>query len=630
MTAEKKQIHWEKHPHLYGGVIIFLAWFLLHVFTISWELPHTMPPETDGISPDTSLNARAMMAKETFKYPPLQYLTVDWLTPRIAEKGMTPEQILEHRSARLETMRWITASQELLTAFLILFFAVGILSLPLLPSLCAALSFLLLPLSLFYSQTTNMDMPCTFWFFASVTCAAFAESFAERKRFYLPLSLATGILIGCAFCTKDQLYAAYLLPAAAFAIWKFRQHGKIAQTLLPFLLWFAGFLISTASIYLLIGKETFLPHFKWITGSGSDASYAMVADSVSGHLRLLLLQLQDTGTALDWPLLLFFPLMIILFAGKPSALRENKAILPLAAFTLLTVFSIHLFFCQAVRYTYPRYLVPVLPFFCLLAALLWHQGLSRKAVRYTFPALLFLQCAIAVQFLCGLNHTPRSQLVRLIENDRESLSQIRMNTVSAAVGARYILNEDGSMHPKKKIQPWGAQLGLSRFGIYDIMPDDISIFMVAPALLVSESPAEILQDSGFQLRQTFHFPSPLIPTLYRHDAHPLFLYAAAQRPAVRDSLADFRKESLEMQMIKLAYLVSRKPPLSNQKLAEIGRALAAFHPPDTANYDLPHFVHLFLYFAYRAAGRGKDAEMLRDYLRRAFPQESLPPQMKQA
>ena len=100
----------EKHPYLYGGVIIFLVWLLLHVFTISWELPHTMPPETDGISPDTSLNARAMMAKETFKYPPLQYLTVDWLTPRIAEKGMTSAQILEHRSARLETMRWITAS----------------------------------------------------------------------------------------------------------------------------------------------------------------------------------------------------------------------------------------------------------------------------------------------------------------------------------------------------------------------------------------------------------------------------------------------------------------------------------------------------------------------------------------
>lgn len=234
-----------------------------------------MPPETDGISPDTSLNARAMMAKETFKYPPLQYLTVDWLTPRIAEKGMTPAQILEHRSARLEAMRWITASQELLTAFLVLFFALRILLLPLLPSLCAALSFLLLPLSLFYSQTTNMDMPCAFWFFASITCAVYAEYFAERKKIYLPLSLMTGILIGCAFCTKDQLYAAYLLPAAAFAVWKLRRHKQVVPALMPFFPWLAGFLISTASIYLLIGKETFLPHFKWITGTGSDASYAM-------------------------------------------------------------------------------------------------------------------------------------------------------------------------------------------------------------------------------------------------------------------------------------------------------------------------------------------------------------------
>lgn len=618
----------EKHPYLYGGVIIFLVWLLLHVFTISWELPHTMPPETDGISPDTSLNARAMMAKETFKYPPLQYLTVDWLTPRIAEKGMTSAQILEHRSARLETMRWITASQELLTAFLVLFFALRILLLPLLPSLCAALSFLLLPLSLFYSQTTNMDMPCAFWFFASITCAVYAEYFAERKKIYLPLSLMTGILIGCAFCTKDQLYAAYLLPAAAFAVWKLRRHKQVLPALMPFFPWLAGFLISTASIYLLIGKETFLPHFKWITGSGSDASYAMVSDTVSGHCRLFLLQFQDIGTALDWSLLLFFLLSILLLIRKPSALKENKTILPLSVFTLLTVFSIHLFFCQVVRYTYPRYLVPVLPFFCLLAALLWHQGFSRKAVRYTFPALLPVQCAIAVQFLYGLNHTPRTQLVRLIENDRDSLSQIRMNTVSAAVGARYILHKDGSMHPKKKIQPWGAQLGLNRFGIYDIMPDDISIFMVAPALLVSESPGKKLEDSGFQLRQMFRLPPPLIPTLYRHDAHPLFLYAAAPRPTADDPLADFRKEPLEMQMIKLAYLVSRKPPLSNQKLAEIGRALAAFHAPDTEHYDLPYFVHLFLHFAYHAAGRGKDAETLRNYLRQAFPQESPPPQLK--
>ena len=83
-----------------------------------------------------------------------------------------------------------------------------------------------------------------------------------------------------------------------------------------------------------------------------------------------------------------------------------------------------------------------------------------------------------------------------------------------------------------------------------------------------------------------------------------------------------------MQMIKLAYLVSRKPPLSNQKLAEIGRALAAFNAPDTEHYDLPYFVHLFLHFAYHAAGRGKDAETLRNYLRQAFPQESPPPQLK--
>ena len=314
----------EKHPYLYGGILIFLVWFLLHVFTISWELPHTMPPETDGISPDTSLNARAMMAKETFKYPPLQYLTVDWLTPRIAEKGMTSAQILEHRSARLETMRWITASQELLTAFLVLFFALRILLLPLLPSLCAALSFLLLPLSLFYSQTTNMDMPCAFWFFASITCAVYAEYFAERKKIYLPLSLMTGILIGCAFCTKDQLYAAYLLPAAAFAVWKLRRHKQVVPALMPFFPWLAGFLISTASIYLLIGKETFLPHFKWITGSGSDASYAMVSDTVSGHCRLFLLQFQDIGTALDWPLLLFFLLSILLLIRKPSALKVKR------------------------------------------------------------------------------------------------------------------------------------------------------------------------------------------------------------------------------------------------------------------------------------------------------------------
>ena len=610
-----------KRPFLSGGIALFCCWLLLHLFSITWELPHTMPPEPDGISPKTSLDARSMMAAETFKYPPLQYLIVDTLTPDIDEKGMNQEEILENRSRRLTQMRWITASMEYLTALLLLFFSLKILNLALFPAFGGALAFLLFPPVLYYSQTTNMDIPYTFWFFASVTSAVFAERFHADKRKYILLSLLTGLLIACAFCSKDQIYASYLLPAAGFAFWRFLRYWKWSAVLLPFLLWLAAFLIGCALIYSAIGFDTFLPHVKWIVGEGS-APYAEVGNTLAGRLRLLPIQLADLGTVLDFPFLLFLLFSVVFLLSQKKRLTEDRPLLLLTAALFLFLLSYHLFFCQVVRYTYPRFLLPVLPFSALLAAYLGQKGTENRILRWAFLLFLLFQAAVAVQFLYLMTHTPRARLTAELEESR-IYTQVRMNTASARIGARYVMRENGSLHPKKKIQPWGAQLGLNRFGVYDIMPDDISIYMASPALVVSEASSPELEQFGFRPKQTYGRLPLFLPTLYTQDVNTLYLHAAETPPESGDPLAAFRREDLETQIIKLAYLVGKKPPLSNTKLAEIGRALAPFREPDSENYDLPYYAFVFLHFAYRAADRQEDAARLRAYTAKMFP--GLPP-----
>ena len=372
--------HAAQMPFLRGAAALFLCWLLLHIFTISWELPHTMPPEPDGISPKTSLNARGMMAVETFKYPPLQYLLVDALTPDISEKDMTLEQILENRTLRLKQIRWLTAVMEYLTALLILLFSLKILNLSPFPAFGAALSFLLLPPVLYYSQTTNMDIPYTFWFFASLTSAAFAERAPDNKKAYAALSLLTGFLIACAFCTKDQVYALYLLPAAAFAVWRFRRFRKWSAVLLPFLLWLCAFLPGTVLFYLCIGKDTFLPHLKWITGEGS-IPYAIVSNTLAGRCRLIPIQLADLGSVLDLPLLLYFLAAALLLFPQRKLLLKDKTCVFLVLATALVTLSLHLFLCQVVRYTYLRFLLPLLPFYTMLAACLLQKSAENRMMR---------------------------------------------------------------------------------------------------------------------------------------------------------------------------------------------------------------------------------------------------------
>ena len=612
-----------KTPFRCGAAALFCCWLLLHIFTINWELPHTMSPEVDGISPQTSLSARNLMAGDTFKYPPLQYLIVDALTPDISEKEMTQEQILENRTLRLQQMRWITAVMEYLTALLILLFSLKILNLSPFPAFGAALSFLLLPPVLYYSQTTNMDIPSAFWFFASITSAAFAERAEGNKKTYAALSLLTGFLIACAFCTKDQVYALYLLPAAGFAVWRFLRFRTWSAVLLPLFLWLCAFLAGTAAIYLCIGKDTFLPHIKWILGDGSESSlYAFVENTFAGRFRLVLLQLSDLGAGLDIPLLLYFLTAAILLYPQWKTLQKDKTLLFLILTAVLGTLSLHLCFCQVVRYTYPRYLLPLLPFCTMLAGCLRDKGGESRILRYAFALLLVWQTAVAADFLHGMVNTPRSRLSAELEESR-IYANVRVNTTSARIGNRYWLKKNAAQQAKKCVRPWGAQLGLTRFGIYDIMPDDISIYMVSPALLIAESPSPGLERLGYCLKQVYAPFPKFLPTLYRQEMNTLYLYAAEAPAAGTDPLASFRKENLETQIIKLTYLVACRAPLDNMKLARIGEALAPFREPDSVHYELPYFAFLFLHRAYQAAGRMQDASRLRIYVGKVFP--NLPP-----
>ena len=90
-------------------LFITLFWWTLVFFTISWDLPGTHTPETDGITSKLNLSAREMMRADTYKYPPLQYLIADAFTANIPENILSQNELEQKRTQRIIAYRTISA-----------------------------------------------------------------------------------------------------------------------------------------------------------------------------------------------------------------------------------------------------------------------------------------------------------------------------------------------------------------------------------------------------------------------------------------------------------------------------------------------------------------------------------------
>lgn len=607
----------QKNRFLYFLLFLLFFWSVFTFFTISWDLPSKFTPETDGITPKLDLSAKEMMKNDTYKYPPLQYLIADFVTKNIPEQNLDKNTLEAKRSERILYYRIISSFMGLGSTILLFLAGIIFLKLPPIYSLAGSCFFLTLSPALFYSQSSNMDMPATFWFLASIFFAVLAEYFySGKKRKYIFTHLLASLCCACAFCTKDQVYSLYILPSLFLLFLKWKKEKNIQKIFYLCFLWGTTFLFTTLFIYFLIGFEVFLPHFTWITSEGS-TPYAAAGQGAFERLKLLFLSLRDLGKAMDTALLLLFTVSAFgLLLKRKEYIKEEK-IYSIASLVLCILFSQFLFFCQVVRYSQVRYFLPVLPFLILFSFYIfyriWQDSPYKKNAQYFLFFLIFLQILTGAAFLHSLVNSPLAQLKRELEAS-SIYKEVPIYTALARSGERYLQKMDGTIEKRKCIRSWGTFTGLEKYGIKDLFPDDLSLFLLPAQLIITKEKSPFLESDSFVMAKQYAPKKKILPSLYDEEKKEEYIiYSRTGNSEKKDPLSDFKKKSLEEQIIKLAYLLTFHTNFSSNQMKTIGAALASFRQPDSKTFLIPSYIYGFLMDAYRLAGRRKDAENCRRF-----------------
>jgi hypothetical protein len=229
------------------------------------------------------------------------------------------------------------------------------------PALFAALIVIFCFPFIYYSHTSNVDIPYLFWF--TLGFYFYVRLLAESRT---PHYLLLGMCLALAVATKDQAYG--LLPFLPLALLWFRlgEQQRSGQTLqlgqrLARLPWRqlglagAAFAITyVLAANLLINWHGFVRHLRYITDAGS-SPYQEFTNTVAGHLGLL--SKTVTLLARSWGIPVFTVCSVGLLWGL---VRFRRVSLALLAPTL----SYYLFFIAMILYVYPRF---VLPFVLILA-----------------------------------------------------------------------------------------------------------------------------------------------------------------------------------------------------------------------------------------------------------------------
>jgi hypothetical protein len=208
---------------------------------------------------------------------------------------------------------------------------------------------------IYYSHTSNVDIPYLFWF--TLGLFFYVRLLQEtRPSDYLLL----GICMALAVATKDQAYG--LLPfLPLFLIWFRRQGGQGPgrrsgpRGMLASPPWrqMGLALVAFAVTYALAANlpnnwQGYMRHAEYITGAGP-AFYQEFTNTVSGHMGLL----GKTLSLLAWSLNI--PLFIVCAVGLVWGLiKFGRVSLALLAPAL----SYYLFFLAMILYVYPRFVLP--------------------------------------------------------------------------------------------------------------------------------------------------------------------------------------------------------------------------------------------------------------------------------
>ena len=390
-------------PLLVGVLLMSVC---LNVYHVWWGLPFLRSPIVREISPGASLAPSRgntsqdqedvvawgndevapmgplVYAKRTFihqswshKYPAFHFMVLSavyapYLTYLIFSEQLSLSRLSDHwpyglsePTSTLTTLVLIArlVSVAMSTVIVGLIYLITRRLFGRIPALFAALIVVFCFPFIYYSHTSNVDIPYLFWFtLGFFFYVRLLEESRTRDYFLLGMCLALAV------ATKDQAYG--LIPFLPVALLWFRagEQQRSGQTLrlrdrMAHLPWRQLGLACTVFVVtyalaanLLFNWHGFVRHVQHITGTGS-VPYQEFTNTVAGHLGLL--SKTVALLARSWGA----PLLIVCSVGLLWGLiRFRRVSLALLAPAL----SYYLFFIAVILYAYPRF---VLPFVLILA-----------------------------------------------------------------------------------------------------------------------------------------------------------------------------------------------------------------------------------------------------------------------
>ncbi len=225
----------------------------------------------------------------------------------------------------------------------------------------------------YYAKTANLEVPLLFWFLLSFFFFRRVDARGELRD-YLGFTLSAVLAMG----TKDQAFAFYILPLAAFAILRVRGEGSLVavmrdRRLLLSLL--AGILSFLALHNVFFNYRGFLHHFEEILWARRQ--YSLFEGTLAHQIAMLRQTVRHLGFVLGWPLFTAGAWGLVL------ALREER-LRRSTLWTLLFGVSYYLFFIVPVLSTWLRYAMPLAALLSLFAGLacsrLWSRGVWARTL----------------------------------------------------------------------------------------------------------------------------------------------------------------------------------------------------------------------------------------------------------
>jgi len=619
---------------LYPLLLVMIG-VLTHVFTLNWEQPSPYEHLSDCVVPKPGLTAQEMFYASAMVYGPLHYAILAQVVPGggrdLTETDPAYTALSGKRIIAFRSVAAVMSTLLALALYLIARFCVG---LPEIWSFAAASAFQLLPGTLYYSQTSNMDMPYCFWLAWVVLAAGLAvrAEKASKRVVFFGWNLAAGALLACSFCTKDQVYAVCVLPALVYAVLRFRFAGertgfrRLLYALAPHLLWGIAFAACTVMIYgVTVGLDGARVHWQLISGDGVD-DFLPAETTNWPRIKLFFDSLPGIGAFLD-------PAGLILLAaaalgwgltissgdGKDLVRRDGA----LWLYTLSAILSQHFLFYLVVRRCEFRYNLPLAALVLLVIFSGIRPAFRRRPglVKGILILAFLLQGATAFQFLFNLKTSPMTRLAA----EMKECPELKICCLSAARGNFYCVSPGGEYYRIASVRSWVRpnygllpqdQLIEAENDLFSCFWLDAKIILMyadtdlSPAFFHVFSRQDCIEWRCRGPRLSFCPVGPqelrLLPK--RKDA-PVFRAALAQ-----GLFADFAEKTAEDQLLTLTFLLRGNNSVSRDTLAVLGSILKPFSMPDLQKADISLGSLAAAGDAYESAGRHEDAEAIRTFL----------------